>query len=195
MSVLTETANTPAAWTARAETAPSPWEACGWSEQSQRARLDKVVEALNPRPGETLLDWGCGTGELASRLAAEIRYVGFDWSEGMVTRASRSHPGRAFQTWEPRGRFDLVACVGALNLPGGWSKEMTWATLRRLWDNCGRAMAVSLYAGSDTSCLIYTDAECKTFACGESFYRRVERWRPNDILVVLERGRRALGVT
>jgi hypothetical protein len=106
----------------------------------------------------------------------------------MVVRAAREHPGHHFQTFEPLGRVDLTAVVGTFNLPG--DKQLTWAALRRLWDATGRALAVSLYAGKDDRCLIYTENECERFASSEAFYWHVERWRPNDLLMVLQRNPR-----
>jgi predicted TPR repeat methyltransferase len=183
--VTAEVLNTPDAWTLRAQQEPTSWAAAGWTEAGQRERFLAVLGALKPREGESLLDFGCGTGALAELLPRNVDYIGFDSSLGMIQRAQREHPGRRFQTWEPGGLFDLVACVGPFNLPG--SKLGTWAALRRFWDRTGRALAVSLYAGTDERCLIYTLEECERFAAGEAYHRRVERWRHNDILMVLER--------
>ncbi len=179
--------NTPAAWSDRALMSETSWEAAGWSQTSQNARFQQVVEALNPQPGETLYDFGCGTGELTTYLQGDIGYTGFDSAQGMVDRAAREHPGHHFQTWEPRHTFDLVAAVGPFNLTDHWSKQMTFATLRRLWDMTGRAMCVSLYAGTDPRCLVYSEQECARFASGESYWWHVDRWRPNDILVTMDR--------
>jgi SAM-dependent methyltransferase len=180
--------NTAAAWSERAETAATPHEACGWTPESQRDRMLKVVEALDPQPGDSLLDFGCGTGELTRYLDAEVGYVGFDTAAGMVIRAAREHPGRHFQLFEPSSTVDLTAVVGTFNLPG--DKLLTWAALRRLWDGTGRTLAASLYAGEDKRCLIYTEQECVRFASAESYRWRVERWRPNDLLIVLDSGPR-----
>lgn len=189
--VIAAPVNTPEAWSARAAGYELPWEAAGWSETSQRDRFGRILAALDPRPGERLLDFGCGTGELVTRLSPEVDYLGFDTAAGMVERAAREHPGRSFQSWEPSAiSFDLVVVCGALNLPGGWCKQRTWATLRRLWDGTRRCLAASLYAGADEQCLIYAEEECERFASSESFRWRVERWRPNDILLVLDRSPR-----
>lgn len=185
MTLTAPIENTPDGWSARAQL-PTEAEACGWTEESQTARLAKVTAALAPEHNEGLLDYGCGTGRLAAFVAySEAIYIGFDWAPGMIARARSEHPFNHFQDWEPLGSFDLVACVGCFNLPG--AKQDTWHTVRRLWERTRRALVVSLYAGTDERCLIYTEAECDRFARGESFYSTVERWRPNDILLTLHR--------
>ena len=184
--ILTNTENSPEAWSERAET-PESWTACGWTLDGQADRFDAILDELDPQPGESLLDWGCGTGGLSDLVAPGVRYVGFDSAMGMVRRAERDHPGRRFQSWEPRGEFDLVACVGPFNLPGHWDKQMTWYTLRRLFERTHRKLVASLYAGSDPSCISYTLEECDRFAKGQGFRAFADKWRHNDILVVLER--------
>lgn len=185
--VIEAPVNTRDGWSARAVIAES-WMACGWTRQGQRQRHEAAVSALNPEPGDRLLDWGCGTGDLCELLSPDVDYVGYDWASGMVARASRFHIDRAFQTWQPTGVFDLVACVGCFNLTDNWSKERTWHTLRHLWDTTAcRALAVSLYAGGDPSCLSYTGAEAA--ACGASlgFHTTVDQIRDNDLLLTVRR--------
>jgi ubiquinone/menaquinone biosynthesis C-methylase UbiE len=52
-----------------------------------------VLELLAPRPGSRLLDAGCGTGDVARRLAAEVGHtgsvIGVDASATMVHEARR----------------------------------------------------------------------------------------------------------
>jgi hypothetical protein len=106
------------------------------------------------------------------------------WTE----RAEIEDPHEAVG-WSEAGQRERFAsamvCVGALNLPG--SKLETWATLRRLWDKTSRVLAVSLYAGLDDRCLIYTDDEVEAFARSESYYSFVDRHRYNDLLMVLRK--------
>jgi SAM-dependent methyltransferase len=190
VGVIEAPVNTPAAWSERAARCAEPWEACGWSEEGQRARFESVLWALDPRPRDCLLDFGCGTGELASLLADEVRYYGYDTAPGMIDRALEQHgqPERLFSIHWPHGHFDLVACVGPFNLPDNWSKERTWHTLRHLWDTTGcRTLAVSLYAGDDGKCLRYTEAEAERCARQLSWDSRVERILPNDLLLTVRR--------
>ena len=105
-------ANTPISWTERAETFETPWQACGWSRQSQKERFERTLAALEPKAGETLLDFGCGTGELTNYLPAKVNYVGVDWAPGMLRRARQEHPKFTFQDVIPEGFVNLSVAAG-----------------------------------------------------------------------------------
>ncbi|GFN31613.1 class I SAM-dependent methyltransferase [Paenibacillus xylaniclasticus] len=58
-----------------------------------------LVDLLNPKPYETVIDWGCGTGELASAIAARGAIVtAIDFSEEMIASAKAKYPSIAFLT-------------------------------------------------------------------------------------------------
>ena len=189
VSVLTDDcANSPAAWTSRAALA-EPWAAAGWSRESQWARFDAILVGLHDPMRGTLLDYGCGPGDLSEHLSSRVKYLGFDWSLGMVERAKREHPGAEFTTMLRDGdTWDLVVCCGTFNLRDAWSKARTWALVRMLWNRCGRAMAVSLYCGTDPACLRYDPSEVARLAGELAPGFSVERgYLPNDLLMVLRR--------
>lgn len=188
MSIIETPVNTPEAWSIRATAFEDSWAAAGWSEQGQEERFAAVHAALSPRDGESLLDYGCGTGAFADRVAADVRYSGFDWAAGMVERAAREHPGRVFTTQEPAGRFDLVAAIGVFNLRDGWTPQRTFHLLRHLWDTTGcRVLAASLYAGDDEQCISYGEDELNALGRGLIWNATVVRWRANDLLLVARR--------
>lgn len=178
--------NSPAAWSDRAAAA-CPLDAVGWTAAGQADRFAAVLSRVDICAGDRLLDFGSGTGAFADLLPASVDYLGYDWAPGMVERATRDHPGRAFTSDWPAGRFDAVVAIGPFNLPG--SKQQTWHTIRHLWDTTGcRTLAVSLYAGDDDRCLSYTEVEAER-AGGELGYGAlVERHRHNDLLLVARRG-------
>jgi malonyl-CoA O-methyltransferase len=75
-----------------------------------------TFDALEARPGEWVLDAGCGTGaHLASLCEARSRPVGLDFSRGMLRVAQRAAPRAAFARADlnrelpvRRGAFDVV---------------------------------------------------------------------------------------
>ena len=92
------------------------------------------LELLAARPGERVLDLGCGTGQLAAEIAhggAEV--VGIDHSPEMVAQARRNYPhlrfdvgdARTFAVDEP---FDAVFSNAVLH----WVKPAA-AAVRQAW--------------------------------------------------------------
>src|SRR4026209_321228 len=89
---------------------------------------ERMVELARPRPGQRVLDVGCGTGIVARRAAARGgghgHITGLDASPGMlaVARAAAGREQRSIEWREGRaealpfsdGEFDLVLCQYAL---------------------------------------------------------------------------------
>ena len=89
---------------------------------------ERLLDIARPRPGERVLDVGCGTGivarSVASRLGAAGTVIGLDLSPGMLEVARLMseqegltiawHEGRAEALPFPDGSFDLVLCQFAL---------------------------------------------------------------------------------
>lgn len=62
-----------------------------------------LIELLDPRPGERVLDLGCGTGQLSALIAGRrAEVLGIDRSVEMVEQARRNHPD------VPGLRFDIA---------------------------------------------------------------------------------------
>lgn len=88
------------------------------------SRLGKsLLEVLEPKEGERILDLGCGTGDLASEISScGAECVGLDSSEAMVKEARRKYPdirfvhgdGHSFRFPDERP-FDAVFSNAALH--------------------------------------------------------------------------------
>jgi len=102
-----------------------------------------LVETLNPRPGERILDLGCGSGELTNEIAMSygnesISVVGMDASLAMIEKAKNQFPhlgffqgdGRDFMVDEP---FDAIFSNAALHwIPGDEAESAVIAISRAL---------------------------------------------------------------
>lgn len=67
-----------------------------------------LVDILDPRPGERILDVGCGTGHLTAQIAARgAQVLGLDSSASMIAQARQNYPKLNFKLADARDfRFD-----------------------------------------------------------------------------------------
>ncbi|HYG65837.1 MAG TPA: class I SAM-dependent methyltransferase, partial [Thermoanaerobaculia bacterium] len=88
------------------------------------ARGRFVQEILRPRPGDRLLDIGCGAGGLLDALPDHVAYVGYDLNPRYIESARRRHGARGefhqARAGEPpaemlAGTFDLVVAKSILH--------------------------------------------------------------------------------
>ncbi|ACV47025.1 MULTISPECIES: class I SAM-dependent methyltransferase [Halomicrobium] len=85
---------------------------------------DSVVDLLDPRPGERILDLGCGTGHLTATVADAVGsagdVLGIDASSEMIRQARAAYPDLRFDcvdatAFETDERFDAVFSNAALH--------------------------------------------------------------------------------
>ncbi len=77
---------------------------------------------VKPRPGERILDVGCGYGDLSNHLP-DVKYVGVDLNERFIAFANRHHPtngefvlGNVNElSIGSLGRFDAAVAIGVLH--------------------------------------------------------------------------------
>jgi trans-aconitate methyltransferase len=86
------------------------WDADRYEESGRfvhEAAAD-LIEQLDPRPGERILDLGCGTGHLTAEIADRgATPVGVDSDPEMLATAREQHPGIEFRVGDIREvRFD-----------------------------------------------------------------------------------------
>jgi len=117
-----------------------------------RPAAEQLLARARPRPGERVLDVGCGTGVVAREAAAILgstgRVAGLDASPHMleVARAAGTAEARAVEWREGRaealpfreGEFDLVLCQYALMFFADPARAL--AEMRRVLAAGGRAV-------------------------------------------------------
>jgi trans-aconitate methyltransferase len=84
-----------------------------------------LIELLAPQPGESILDLGCGTGQLSAQLAQRGAVVrGIDVDAAMIVKAQQNYPDLQFAQADARN-FQLEAPVDAVfsNAVLHWVKE------------------------------------------------------------------------
>lgn len=73
-----------------------------------------ILSYLNPKPTETILDLGCGTGDLTNKIfLAGARVIGVDSSLGMISRAKSKFPEIEFLQMDAR-ELDLDRTFDAI---------------------------------------------------------------------------------
>ena len=146
-------------------------------------QLDILVQAVADlaRPGEAVLDLGCGTGYLGHLLHArrpDLRYVGFDRKGDSLAAAAAN-----LAPWGEAARLvegDLARIDGTAGLDGPWRAVVTVLTFHDL-DDAAKARVVAWVAPrlAPGGVFLLLDrirlTEPALFPLQQSLWRRLER--------------------
>jgi len=187
-------------------------QALYWSSQEiQFIRFKKLSEMLPRKQACSLLDIGCGFGDLKAYLEEQgfkLDYTGIDLSADMVRSAGFQYPGiQVFQgdlfDFNPAEKqYDFVLLSGALNevveteLEGTSHQQGQYAkaVIRKMYDSCKQGVAFNLldkrnaWVASRPDLQSFQPEEiveyCKTFARNVSWQ---DGYVDNDFTVFLVR--------
>lgn len=96
-----------------------------------------LVELLSPKPGERILDLGCGTGHLTSKIATITEVLGIDSAATMIEKARTNYPNIHFEVADAAkleflAQFDAVFSNAVLHWVKPPEKAVTgvWNALK-----------------------------------------------------------------
>ncbi|XP_038045809.1 juvenile hormone acid O-methyltransferase-like [Patiria miniata] len=148
---------------------------CGDGRFLQHSVIMQHIDKLELRPGDTVLDVGCGTGEETKSMAGKVKSVtGIDVSEEMIAVAvkTNSAPNVAYSQWDARAvgdnpdwreRFDKAVCFFVLH----WFPEQTQAL---------RSISACLKPGGQALFIIDNRDDLLMLHQATSFLKSHEKW-------------------
>jgi cyclopropane fatty-acyl-phospholipid synthase-like methyltransferase len=155
-------------------------EILDWSDAAAQQARFEVLHRHVDLAGKSLLDVGCGLGDLWAFCKARgipVDYTGVDLLEKMTHAAQQKYPdgrfrcadvfhGRSFSKGRLKGRrFDVVFCSGALNLNLGNNREFLPRAARRLVELAQEAAVFNLLHHRETRrhdhCFYYDPQEVR----------------------------------
>ncbi len=118
-------------------------EALRWSTQGQEARYAWISDVIGLRAGATVLDYGCGFGDLFAYLKKNnhsVGYTGMDINPDLIERAKGHNPGIAFGVSDIEEhplaggvRFDHTVLCGVFNTKVEGATESMMNIIRLLF--------------------------------------------------------------
>jgi 2-polyprenyl-3-methyl-5-hydroxy-6-metoxy-1,4-benzoquinol methylase len=150
-------------------------EAVQWSNASQRYRF-KVLTEIAPLEGATLLDYGCGKGDLYQYLVESGfrgTYTGFDINRELLDVARTKYPGVRFEQCDieetsVNETFEYVLISGIFNNRISDNDGFIRSVLKRCFNlaKCGLAFnAISTYASRRDQEMYYSSPEAMFQFC------------------------------
>jgi SAM-dependent methyltransferase len=122
------------------------------SEEGQKIRFEVIVAIADLR-GKTVLDLGCGLGDMYSYLyPCDVEYTGYDITRRMVEIATTRFPKARF---ECRGlekdnrKFDYILASGIFSKMGGNPYDEMLNTLGLMFESCNFGVSFNCLNGRE----------------------------------------------
>ena len=137
---------------------PLVYEAVQYLVGAKRGLRILLERHIRPRPGQSILDIGCGPAEIIKFLP-DVRYCGVDRSASYIARAQRVFGDRAtFHLGDVAdlpldrlGRFDIAIAIGVLHHIDDRTAEEMLVSAREALEPGGRLITADpcYFAGQD----------------------------------------------
>jgi 2-polyprenyl-3-methyl-5-hydroxy-6-metoxy-1,4-benzoquinol methylase len=130
--------------------------ALGWGSRESQARRFAVLGEVGKLTGRSVLDVGCGLGDLYAwmrRKRLRVRYTGVDITPGMVDKARARFPRTQFRVCDvldhsqPVAAHDYVLSSGIFTHHSASASEFLEAMVRRMFDLSKQGLAFNCLSG------------------------------------------------
>lgn len=128
---------------------PGDVEGLDWSAvYFQKLRFDALIDGMGEAElSDSILDVGCGIGDLSSVLGDFDNYVGVDRVPEMVRQARRRYPSRTFYELdlaEVGETFDWVLASQVLNHRTRQNHDALLQLVEKMWSVCSKGVAFNV---------------------------------------------------
>jgi SAM-dependent methyltransferase len=142
-------------------------ESAQYSSRTTQERRFEILSQIADLNGSSILDFGCGTGHLATFLVSKgvkVDYTGVDIVEEFFAIAQSKHPGSRFGTLQmfQHETFDYIFISGVFNNKRKDNRRFYQQSLRTLFGLCTKGIAfnmMSTYVDYKDSALFYESPE------------------------------------
>ncbi len=129
---------------------PGDVEGLDWSAvYFQKLRFDALIDGMgDAEPVDSILDVGCGIGDLSSLLGEFENYVGIDRMPEAIRQARKRHPARTFHELdlaEVGEEFDWVLASEILNQRTYRNYESLMHLIEMMWKLCRKGLALNVH--------------------------------------------------
>ena len=130
-------------------------QAVGWgSRESQERRFAALVRICSDWSGISILDVGCGTGDLLAYMRLKsiyANYTGLDALPDSIKVCTERFPGikfasvpvTEFTTPQPPAHYDYVVASGVFNLKGPNYHQVMLDSVEAMWRLATRGIAIN----------------------------------------------------
>ncbi len=126
-------------------------EALRWTPQGQLRRYHTFLDIATDLRDSTVLDYGCGTGDLyrfLQRRGITVKYTGVDINRNFIDIAKQKYPECEFHVmgideYALEGFFDHIFICGVFNLRVPGVAEDLKNAMLRLFKQCNKALILN----------------------------------------------------
>jgi SAM-dependent methyltransferase len=179
------TESSPQAWDSYASEGGPDYLIADYGSPESHERWLRALLQMPIEEGDTLLEFGCGTGRLADFVSRGVRYEDLDWSREVITLARRRRPHGAFRCGSvgDLNPNDWVVASGPFNYAKGGSKSQTAEAVSAMSGTSRRGIALTVLCIPAEGQLHYGGDELVSFlwACDWSHVELDRSYFPNDM--------------